>query len=205
MSEPTFDLLFPTPVMRTNIDRVFSQEELACVEKHLKGALRNESNLTSANNYIFNEPEFLELKNIATKYINYYINRVYKPKNAVDIFITQSWLNWTSKGEYHHKHDHPNSIISGVMYIQTDPLKDQITFYKPGYSFIDLDATSYDIFNCYDCHLAVKSGDIVLFPSQLSHNVNQIHSDKTRISLAFNTFIRGTFGSNQSLKEVKNA
>ena len=205
MRKPTFDLLFPTPVMRTNIDRVFSQEELACVEKHLKGALRNESNLTSANNYIFNEPEFLELKNIATKYINYYINRVYKPKNAVDIFITQSWLNWTSKGEYHHKHDHPNSFISGVMYIQTDPFKDEITFYKLGYSFIDLEATSYDIFNCHDCHLTVKSGDIVLFPSHLTHNVNQTRSDKTRISLAFNTFIRGTFGDNQRLTEVKNA
>ena len=205
MREPTFELLFPTPVMRTNIDRVFSQEELACVEKHLKEALRNQSNSTSANNYILNEPEFSELKNIATKYINYYINRIYKPKYVTDIFITQSWLNWTNKGEYHHRHDHPNSFISGVIYIQADAFKDKITLYKSGYSFIEIAATSCDILNSGEYNLAVKSGDIVLFPSHLSHNVNQTHSDKTRISLAFNTFIRGTFGDNQRLTEVKNA
>jgi hypothetical protein len=36
---------------------------------------------------------------------------------SVTPYITQSWLNYTETNQYHHKHEHPNSLVSGVFYV----------------------------------------------------------------------------------------
>jgi hypothetical protein len=38
----------------------------------------------------------------------------------IDPFVTQSWLNWTKPGQWHHKHSHPNSLYSGVLYLDVE-------------------------------------------------------------------------------------
>ena len=77
-----FELLFPTPVMFTEMDREFTKDELNFVDKHSKDDMtnRNVGNVTSNNNYILEEPEFSNLKLIVTEAINEYIKKVYKPK-----------------------------------------------------------------------------------------------------------------------------
>ena len=54
-----------------------------------------------------------------------------------------------------------------------------------------------------DSTLYVKTGDIVLFPSSLTHMVETKEGDNTRVSLAFNVFIKGTIGNNKQLTELK--
>ena len=46
--------------------------------------------------------------------------------------------------------------------------------------------------------ILVESGDLVLFPSSFQHEVPQTTSKETRISIAFNTFIRGYLGDETS-------
>ena len=41
-------------------------------------------------------------------------------------------------------------------------------------------------------NIIVKNGDLILFPSTLMHSVKTNTTDKERISLAFNSFIKGT-------------
>ena len=204
--EPNFELLFPTPVMFSEIDRPFTQEELDYVNSHGKEGMtnRNVGNVTSNNNYILEEPELAGLKEVVTKAINEYIKRVYKPKYEAEAYVTQSWLNYTAKGEFHHKHEHPNSFISGVLYIHTDQTKDKITFHRSGYKQLQLATDNFDIYNSDSWWFNVKTGGIVLFPSSLTHHVEDVTADETRISLAFNTFIKGTLGDNRSLTEFKN-
>ena len=204
--EPNFELLFPTPVMFSEIDRPFTQEELDYVSSHGKEGMtnRNVGNVTSNNNYILEEPELAGLKEVVTKAINEYIKRVYKPKYEAEAYVTQSWLNYTAKGEFHHKHEHPNSFISGVLYIHTDETKDKITFHRSGYKQLQLATDNFDIYNSDSWWFNVKTGGIVIFPSSLTHHVEDVTADETRISLAFNTFIKGTLGDNRSLTEFKN-
>ena len=45
---------------------------------------------------------------------------------------------------------------------------------------------------------------IVIFPSSLTHMVEQTISDDTRVSLAFNTFLKGNIGNNFELTELIN-
>ena len=42
--------------------------------------------------------------------------------------------------------------------------------------------------------MPVKTGDIVLFPSNLMHSVPKTEHDHTRVSLAFNSFWEGELG-----------
>ena len=48
----------------------------------------------------------------------------------------------------------------------------------------------------------VKTGDIILFPSSLTHMVENKEGANTRISLAFNVFIKGKIGKKEELIEL---
>lgn len=198
------ELLFPTPVVFTELGRNFTEKELDAVKKHSYHTYKNVGNTTSNNNYILEEIEFCDLKNKITECINYYVHTIYKPKNEVKAYITQSWLNYTNKHEFHHEHSHPNSFISGVLYIHTDETKDKITFSRGQYKQLQLNSEKYDIYNSDSWWFNVKTGGIVMFPSNLTHRVENVLSDETRISLAFNTFINGVFGDAKTLTELIN-
>ena len=204
MKEPSFELLFPTPVMFSELEREFTKKELDAVKKHSKNTYKNAGNVTSKDTYVLENIEFKNLKEKLTEFINKYIQQVYKPKYKVKGYITQSWLNYTNKGEYHHKHEHPNSFISGVIYINADFTKDKITFHKNEYIQLQLEPNSYDIYNSNSWWFNVGTGKIVIFPSNLTHHVENVVTDKTRISLAFNTFLKGQLGEKQVLTELIN-
>ena len=204
IQEASIELLFPTPVMFNTLGRDFTTLELNYIKTHSKKTYQNMGNTTSFNNYILNEPELNDVKNIVQQHIENYISKVYKPRHPVMPYITQSWVNWTEPGEYHHTHEHPNSFISGVLYINADGIEDKIKFHKPGYQQINLDTDIYDMLNSKSWWFNVKTKDIVLFPSSLTHNVEKVTSGTTRISLAFNTFLKGTMGDNRLLTELKN-
>ena len=202
MNTPTIELLFPTPVMRNSIDRDFTDKELESVSNHYKKSHNNRGNIVSDATYILNENHFAELKKICLDHVNEYVKTICKPKYEIEPYITQSWLNWTGLNEFHHEHAHPNSFISGVLYINAGD-DDKIKFFGNRYKQIQLETDSYDIFNSDSWWFSVKTGGIILFPSHLVHSVETVISPETRISLAFNTFIKGTLGEKTELSELK--
>jgi ectoine hydroxylase-related dioxygenase (phytanoyl-CoA dioxygenase family) len=64
------------------------------------------------------------------------------------------------------------------------------------------DIKEWNSFNSSSWWFPVKTGDIVIFPSSLIHSVETKQGNNTRISLAFNVFIKGTIGINNSLTEL---
>jgi uncharacterized protein (TIGR02466 family) len=103
-------------------------------------------------------------------------------------------LNYTDKTGHHHLHYHPNSIISGVIYIQATEFKDQIEFQNTDINPWHVHNKTSNAFNSNLYHVPVKTGDVVLFPSTIYHGVPEVEADKTRISLAFNSFWIGRIG-----------
>jgi len=204
MNTPQVDLLFPIPVLRNELDRNFTQAELDFINKYSKKDMthENDGNVTSNNNYILNEPELKSLRDFCLTQVKTYINYIINPKDKVEPFITQSWLNFTEKGGYHPRHNHPNSYLSGVLYINSDVTKDKIIFYSSIYRQIGVVSAEFNIMNSDSWGFYVKPGLIFLFPSSLDHKVEKVISDSTRISLAFNTFISGNFGDNKTLTEL---
>ena len=202
MIEANINGIFPTPIYISKLDRELTTLELKFVDKSKKDFYKNDGNITSNNNYILNEKPFTNIKKELDLRVQDYFNKVISPANNITPYITQSWLNYTETNQYHHKHQHPNSLVSGVFYINCDDKFDKIKFFKEDYKTIKPEIKDWNIWNSESWWFSVKSGDVILFPSSLTHMVETKEGTNTRISLAFNVFIKGTVGNNKSLTEL---
>ena len=195
--------IFPTPIYKSKLNRRLTKEELNFINKNKLDFNKNEGNITSKNNYILKNKIFKNLKKEIELKIKYYFDNTIDPKNEISFYITQSWLNYTDKNQFHHRHTHSNSLISGVFYINCDEKFDKITFFKKDtYQTIEMKPKKWNLWNSSSWFFPVKTNDIILFPSSTEHMVETKEGDNTRISLAFNVFIKGTLGNNKNLTEL---
>ena len=194
--------LFPTPIYTTKLNRKFSNIENKFVEKSRLDVDQNEGNVNTNNNYVLNESPFKKLKEDINLILKDYSDKIYCSGDDFNLKITQSWLNYTETNQYHHHHSHSNSVVSGVLYINADKDNDKIKFFKRDYQFIKPNYKSYNEFNSHSWWLPVETSQLILFPSNLIHCVEIKKGTNTRISLAFNTFVKGKLGNNKALEEL---
>jgi uncharacterized protein (TIGR02466 family) len=198
--------IFPTFITEWDLGRDITEEELSVVEYHSAEdkCHKNKGNIVSNDTYILQDCKSLASINHFIEFgVQHYVSTILKPTNQLKFYITQSWLNYTLPGQYHHKHSHQNSIISGVFYFNADEEKDKIFFYKPElYNRIEFERTSIDWYNADNCWFPVKTGKMMLFPSELMHMVQETETAETRISLAFNVFAKGHFGNQERLSSL---
>ena len=119
--------IFPTPVYYTKIKN-FTDAEVKYINSMEKTATQNVGNTTSLDSYVLKQKKLNNIKTQITKHIKQYFDKVMCIDDNVFPYITQSWINFTKEGEFHHLHAHPNSIISGVLYIDADKDNDKIIF-----------------------------------------------------------------------------
>jgi uncharacterized protein (TIGR02466 family) len=189
--------LFPIPIGRYELDRDLTAKELSFLVN--QETRSNTGNLTSANNTILKDKELTKLRDFIETKVSEYFAEVYNPIHKVNLKITQSWTNYTKQGEYHHKHEHPNSFVSGVFYVQSEKAKDKIYFYRNGYQQIKFPPKEWNVWNSDSWWFDVGTCDLILFPSSLTHMVETVDHEQTRISLSFNTFPVGNVGDELSL------
>jgi uncharacterized protein (TIGR02466 family) len=183
--------LFPTPLYINNIDAPLINQQKDYLLNLPKR--QNIGNLRSESGYIFEYPLFAELKKTINEHIKEYVNILY-PGSNLDVYITQSWANYTEPNQHHHKHYHPNSFLSGVFYVNAIKNEDMINFYKDFLPTFNINYTQANNYNTNDVAILIETGDLVLFPSNFTHNVPPTTSKETRISISFNTFIKGNLG-----------
>lgn len=107
------------------------------------------------------------------------------------ISLTNIWLNKQTTNTFHNTHTHPNSFLSGVLYltsddgetvfIRKDEWKNNIFFYPSS-----ADQLSY---------IRPLAGKLIIFPSSLKHLVTINSSVSNRYTIAFNAFPEGNIGS----------
>jgi uncharacterized protein (TIGR02466 family) len=189
--------LFPKPVGQFKFGRELTEAELSFIKT--QKTHKNMGNTTSDDTALFEYKELKDLADFCQKAVDEYMLRIYAPKNEVSLYFTQSWANYTEPGQFHHKHAHPNSFVSGVFYVNADSEKDKIFFYKDGYEQLKLPTDNFNLHNSESWWFSVGTGDLLLFPSSLTHMVEQTQSAETRISISFNTFLKGYVGQDDSL------
>ena len=203
--KPIIESIFPTPIYTTKIDRGFTKQELQFVKEQKKHCTDNQGNINTKDNYILNRKEFKNVKKFLDKHCKEYLDTVICPKNNIELYITQSWLNYTETNQFHHQHQHPNSVVSGVLYFDSDIEKDKILFTNgKGYQQIspETDKEKYNLWNSSTWFFPVETGNLFMFPSSTTHQVETKKGNNTRISLAFNTFYKGSVGSDTQLTEL---
>ena len=205
MKEPIIHSIFPIPIYTTKMDRGFTKQELQFVKEQKKHCSNNLGNINTKDNYILNRKEFKNIKKFLDKHCKEYLDTVICPKNNIELYITQSWLNYTEANQYHHKHEHPNSVVSGVFYFDSDVKNDKILFsHSKSYEQIkpEIYDTKFNLWNSSSWFFPVETGNLFMFPSSTTHQVETKKGTNTRISLAFNTFYKGSVGSNFQLTEL---
>lgn len=186
--------LFPTCVLKTNINRAFSKAEMNAFEE-LGVYSQNIGNLISTCKTVLSDKRLKDIHRFCVNAVTSYSDEVMRPANSHRFYVTQSWLNKTTKNAYHHKHWHSNSILSGVFYINAKEESDRIYFANPiPEGMMQFHVREYTLENSKTWFFPVKTGDLLVFPSSLNHYVDANKEDYERISLAFNTFIKGTIG-----------
>ena len=186
--------LFPSIVEKVTVSLT---EKEYTILKSFNQMNKSYGNYISQDKYVLNHSDLVGLKERLTNVVQKYHDKVYKPKHPVEIYITQSWINLTRPGEYHHEHKHPNSYLSGVFYIDVSD-GDGICFVDDRYFVIRIDSEEYDVNNGSEWTIPVSNNDVVVFRSDLAHKVDTTSTGNNRVTLAFNTFFRGYVGEDKS-------
>tara|TARA_Y100000004_G_scaffold178137_1_gene220410 strand:+ start:4210 stop:4833 length:624 start_codon:yes stop_codon:yes gene_type:complete len=193
--------LFATPVLITKYEGDLTKE-LKYVETKLRWqANGNNKNFRSADSYLFKKKIFSKIKKFCQESIEIFDNQILNTDQK--LVITQTWANKNPKGASHHDHIHPNSVLSGVFYLRLESGMPPIVFNKTVFSNIKRIVKNYNEHNAETFLLPMVSGELIVFPSYLRHMVPTNKSDKERISISFNTFVKDTLGSEKDLTELR--
>jgi uncharacterized protein (TIGR02466 family) len=192
--------LFPTPVYRSSIpalDPITYQKLINQEWEYVDGFV---THTETAERHLLDRPEYLGIRAELQKHIDVYVYEVIGVQQDQLWEITTSWVNRSQPEQYHSTHWHSNSMVSGVLYIDTNPKSGAIVFHKDRShknlwgDTLRVDFTKETDYNTEAVGLLPNKNEVLLFPSILNHSVMTNESDSDRFSLAFNVFPRGIFG-----------
>ena len=189
--------LFPSPILISSYPFDYGRE-LEWINKQ-PNKKQNEGavNRQSEDSYILDNPEMSRVRQFIELKLKEFVHNVMGSDSQM--VITQSWFNKSKKGESHHEHMHPNSIISGVWYPQIHEKMPPIKFRIAQPRQVSLHIKKYNNFNSSTYMLPLKMGELIIFSSDLQHSVPVNESNEERISLSFNTWVKGSLGDKERL------
>jgi oxalate decarboxylase/phosphoglucose isomerase-like protein (cupin superfamily) len=135
-----------------------------------------------------------------------YVRNTLKIKQ--EFYLTSSWATKNLKGDRHHGHTHPNTLLSCVYYYKATSGKLTVSTDRnglfPNFDF-NFDYDEWNNYNAKSWTFDVQTGDILLFPGYLNHFSTPNENDDERIIIGANFFTRGKFGTydNTDLIEIK--
>jgi uncharacterized protein (TIGR02466 family) len=186
--------LFPEPLGTYDLNRDITSTELAALKE--QSWVQNMGNSVGLDKAVLTKKNLASLREFIEDCLKDYTSKVYAFTGDTELYLTQSWVNITSPGGHHHKHSHPNSIVSGTLYFEGNDT-DQIEFHHPmrekGMSWF-FPAKEYHEHNCHSWLMPATVGKLYLWNSTISHSVPELKGKNNRYSLSFNTFVRGTIG-----------
>ena len=197
--------LFPLPLYVKPLC-VLSEDELTTIRHCCTFLYPNRGrNYSTVDKYLLDQPKLKHFKKFLQDQVNTYAHSILHINKQTKFYITQSWANVTPRGAFHHSHHHPNSIISGVFFVTDNSNK--ISFKRnfkdylfPGFEF---KRDKFDLNNCDSYTVSTKKNTLLLFPSQLEHDVEDNKDDHERITISFNTFVGGLVGKHEELTQLK--
>ncbi len=192
-------MLFPTPMFTGKLsdigicDRI--EKKLRDLQKSGKGKSSPEGAILAymTPDNIQNLPAMKELVDVI----------MWETGNILDAYaikrdshyITNMWANIANPNRRHHMHNHPNCLLSGLVYIKTPKNCGPTVFASPRLLSKNLEPTylqKNDLNADAFVHPAEK-GRMLIWPSHIAHAVEQGAADESeeRIVVAFNIMIRG--------------
>ncbi len=185
------DVLFGDVLYSNKLD-IDTQTIVENMREPLKAQINKKKQPSNESLYVLKEKKHKHLKDIIDSEIKNYANNVMK--YDANFVITTSWFTETDIMEQSQYHQHQNSFISGVLYLNVNEHSGSITFEDFRDQQIKVPCTEYNLLNGKAYTVNPVNGLILLFPSKLWHVVGKNKSKQKRNSLAFNVMPVGTVG-----------
>ena len=199
--EPQFEVLsmFPVPLYVGKLEGAGDVELRFMLEVEYEPET-HDGNRVSKDRRILHHPRLTRLRRVVESHLNTYRKAVMCTDN--ELYITQSWTNRNARSSQHASHYHANSVLSGTLYLSVDEQVPPIVFKSDRKTAIQVSYKEQNIYTADTFSFWPRTSVIVLFPSTIEHFVPVNQSDTTRLSLAFNTFVRGHLGRESALTEL---
>ena len=190
--------LFPVPL--AVFSNVLTKQQLCNIKEYLRARTDSlsshvavEGDGASSHGYhakIFNliEQEATGCANLSAT-IQEVLDEYTKGYGISSVMLTNSWFNVQRPGSTLKSHIHPDSVISGVIYVDVDPSRDNISFKNPN-NLVEYFSrcTHHTDYNSLQYDFTPTTGDILVFPSWIPHgNTYDADHEIDRIAIGFNT------------------
>jgi len=204
MAEANYEIqpLFAIPFMRADISAAITPAQVEHV-RNLK-MVRNRDNLISEDLYIFKHPELAVLAVAVQDALDIYARDVMGLDQQ--IVITQSWGLVNPPGVGMHSHSHSNSIVSGSVYFDDLPEPVSRVFFDRHTMYRQIEmipnAERRNLYNTPTNVITPRHGEVLMFPSDINHQIEANASDAPRRAIAFNSFVKGTIGDYRDVSQL---
>tara|TARA_B100002019_G_scaffold273438_1_gene269545 strand:- start:1837 stop:2454 length:618 start_codon:yes stop_codon:yes gene_type:complete len=194
--QPVIHELFPTPLFES---RIQVQQQWVDVVKNVPYERGYDPNWTSVTKEILQLPELSDLNQEITGAAGYFAYNGLGVAPNIEVYISRSWSVKHNPCDRAAKHCHSNSIWSGIYYMTVTPESGDVLFDKGNFypncflPTIDPDCFENE-FTRRQWRYTPSTGSLLIFPSQLLHDVLPNESSIDRYCIAFDIFIRGEFG-----------
>ncbi len=152
----------------------------------------------SQSNEILNKPELFELKKQILNCFYQYKTEIYKIAN--DFIIPSSWIAKFKPKTSGKSHAHSNCMFSAVYYFEESS---SIVFNNHQLNNLFCNPTEWNVNNCNYFEIKPKKNKLVIFPSDVFHEIKPNLTNKTRYSIACNFFPVGKVGDKDSYVELQ--
>ncbi|HVJ65941.1 MAG TPA: TIGR02466 family protein [Bdellovibrionota bacterium] len=133
--------------------------------------------------------DFIALRKLIDKHVYRFVRALEYNVDPRTLQMNSSWINITRRGGHHSMHLHPQSVISGTIYLATPKNSGNLKFEDPRLSkFMAAPARKENakLINQTFVEFEPRAGHVVLFESWLRHEVEPNLTANNRVSLSFN-------------------
>ena len=191
--------IFGIPLYNGGID--LSPHDIQAVKQETWERMPADNGYNTQNRRLLDQDKYKILRSQIHEHLDNYLHNVIRVKLNDDarFEMQNSWGVKHEPNDWAQEHDHSNSYVSGIVYLDVTPDSGNLVLHKerlwqnifPRSIYVNYDNST--LANCYELQFVPRVGDIFLFPSQVGHSVKKNLSSQDRYCVAFNFFPRGRF------------
>ena len=156
------------PILHKTVDLTLTKEEINFIENQKFNGIEN-SVKVSTNIFVLNNKKMERVKNYFITYVKDFVKNVLEIKNKFD--MTSSWITINNSKNSHHPHEHHNSVLSLVYYVECNggdlTLSCNRSSLEQGFNF-KYNIINYNSYNSRFINIPVKTNSIVIFSNTIS-------------------------------------
>lgn len=195
--------LFPTSIHVDHFYRNFTEAELELIKQQpFTKDISTDAEPPTNTEYttdvnIIKKLNLKDYEDFIINNVNEYMFETMSVSDDVQFYISRSWIAKTTPGGFGRRHDHINSILSGVMYFEVPVNSGNILFHAPEKKFghLEFSYKNKNENNAIYISIPPQPGQLIIFPSTLKHEIGKNLSDQARYSLAFDIWCKGKISS----------